>query len=223
MGDIIGQVLLMALIFFVIGLIIHLTKYLFSPSYRKELSDKKLLKIQLIDFLKVLKNSNDEAFIMKSLFLLSPSLNCNLHNYKHIEQDIKNEKSSEFPFEKNIYTCIYASIYSGCDSELQYCLEELNKKNISILLNTELKFGIELLKRQSELNEKYKNNDNFNLINSYNTKRSKYNNLLKKMRSELKSIKDNFIVENPDFILPNFENILNKLNNESDYKISLKI
>ena len=56
MGDIIGQVLLMALIFFVIGLIIHLTKYLFSPSYRKELSDKKLLKIQLIDFLKVLKN-----------------------------------------------------------------------------------------------------------------------------------------------------------------------
>ena len=111
MGDIIGQVLLMALIFFVIGLIIHLTKYLFSPSYRKELSDKKLLKIQLIDFLKVLKNSNDEAFIMKSLFLLSPSLNCNLHNYKHIEQDIKNEKSSEFPFEKNIYTCIYASIY----------------------------------------------------------------------------------------------------------------
>jgi hypothetical protein len=222
MGDIIGKVLLMALFVFVIGLILHLTKYLFSPSYRKEISDKKLLRKQLTDFLKALENSNDEAFIMKNLFLKNPSLNCNLHNYKQIEQDIKNEKSNKFPLETDIYTCIDAGIYSGCDYELSKCLENLNKKNISGLLNTELKIGIEILKKQSEINEKYKNNDNFKLISTYNTHRLKYNNLLKKMRNELKSIKENFIVENLGFTLPDFENILNKLNNESDYEILLK-
>ncbi len=222
MGDLIAKVLLMAVIFFVIGLIIHLTKYLFSPSYRKEISNKKLLRKELTDFLKVLKSSNDKALIMKSLFLSNHSLNCNLHNYKNIEQDIKNEKSNEFPIETNIYTCIDASIYTGCEYDLRNCLEDLYKKNIDELLNTELKFGIEILKKQSELIEKYKNNDNLKLISTYNIYRFKYNDLLKKLRNELKSIKESFIVENPDFEMPDLENILNKLNNESAFEILLK-
>lgn len=222
MGDIIAKVLIMAVIFFVIGLIIHLTYYLFSPSYRKEISDKKLLRKELKDFLKVLKSSNDEALIMKSLFLSNHSLNCNLHNYKNIEQDIKNEKSNGFPVETNIYTCIDASIYTGCEFDLRNCLEDLYKKNIDELLNTELKFGIEILKKQSELIEKYKDNDNIKLISTYNTYRFKYNDLLKKLRNEVKSIKESFVVKNPDFEMPDFENILNKLNNESAFEILLK-
>lgn len=222
MGDIIAKVLLMAVIFFVIGLIIHLTKYLFSPSYRKEISDKKLLRKELTDFLKVLKSSNDKALIMKSLFLSNHSLNCNLHNYKNIEQDIKNEKSNEFPIETNIYTCIYASINTGCEYDLHNCLEDLYKKNIDELLNTKLKFGIKILKKQSELIEKYKNNDNLKLISTYNIYRFKYNDLLKKLRDELKSIKESFIIENPDLEMPDLENILNKLNNESAFEILLK-
>jgi hypothetical protein len=82
MLDIIAKVLIMALIFVVLGLFIHIVKYIFSASYRNEIREKKILKNQINEYLTTLDNVNNSEDLFKKVSLTKSLLTINLDNYK---------------------------------------------------------------------------------------------------------------------------------------------
>ncbi len=220
MGDIIAKVLIMSVFMFFIGLIIHVVKYIFDPSYRKEISDKKILKKQLTEFLIDLENSNSEELI-KKLSLIKSFLNYDLKNYKEFVLNNHKNEMNGFPKETDLYACINVSIYLGAEYELKNCLNDLIKKHMSEKIESELKFGLDILKKQSELKEKYSKHLNYKLISTYNTYLFKYDRILKQKYSELTLMKEGLFNINSDVVFPNFDNILDRLNNENGYELFL--
>jgi hypothetical protein len=220
MLDIIAKVLIMALIFVVLGLFIHIVKYIFSASYRNEIREKKILKNQINEYLTTLDNVNNSEDLLKKVSLTKSLLNINLDNYKEFTLNSYDTYIKKFPEENTLITLINACIYVEKGYELKNCMNDLIKKNISEEINTELKFGTEILEKHNKLKEKYKNiNYEFIIYNSY---RFQINRLLKNLRSELIEITDNIKNQNNEIIIPNIENILDRLDNENGFEIYIK-
>lgn len=220
MLDIIAKVLIMALIFSVLGLFIHIVKYIFSASYRNEIKDKKILKNQINEYLKTLDNVNNSEDLFKKVSFTKSLININLDNHKEFTSNRYDTYFKKFPEENTLITLINACIYVEKVYELKNCMNDLIKKNISEEINTELKFGIEILEKHNKLKEKYKNiNYEFIIYNSY---RFQINRLLKNLRSELSKITDDITNQNNEIIIPNSENILERLNNENAFEIYIK-
>ncbi|WP_396154771.1 hypothetical protein [Flavobacterium macrobrachii] len=220
MLDIIAKVLIMALIFVVLGLFIHIVKYIFSASYRNEIREKKILKNQINEYLTTLDNVNNSEDLFKKVSLTKSLLTINLDNYKEFTLNSYNTYIKKFPEENTLITLINACIYVEKGYELKNCMNDLIKKNISEEINTELKFGTEILEKHNKLKEKYKNiNYEFIIYNSY---RFQISRLLKNLRSELIEITDNIKNQNNEIIIPNIENILDRLDNENGFEIYIK-
>jgi hypothetical protein len=213
MLDIIAKVLIMALIFVVLGLFIHIVKYIFSASYRNEIREKKILKNQINEYLTTLDNVNNSEDLFKKVSLTKSLLTINLDNYKEFTLNSYDTYIKKFPEENTLITLINACIYVEKGYELKNCMNDLIKKNISEEINTELKFGTEILEKHNKLKEKYKNiNYEFIIYNSY---RFQISRLLKNLRSELIEITDNIKNQNN-------ENILDRLDNENGFEIYIK-
>lgn len=220
MLDIIAKVLIMALIFVVLGLFIHIVKYIFSASYRNEIREKKILKNQINECLTTLDNVNNSEDLFKKVSLTKSLFNINLDNYKEFTLNSYDTYIKKFPEENTLITLINACIYVEKGYELKNCMNDLIKKNISEEINTELKFGTEILEKHNKLKEKYKNiNYEFIIYNSY---RFQISRLLKNLRSELIEITDNIKNQNNEIIIPNIENILDRLDNENGFEIYIK-
>jgi hypothetical protein len=220
MLDIIAKVLIMSFIFTVLGLIIHSVNYVFNKSYRKEIMDKKTLKKQINEFLILLNNINEREVLLEKISVTNSVFNFSLNNYKEFVSNIYEKDLKKFPVETTLFTLINASIYAEKEYELKNCLNDLIKKNKSEEINTELKFGIEIIKKQAELKGKNKNNSYEFII--YNTYRLMCNSLLKKMRLEFNIIKENLMAQDNNFIVPNFDHIIDRLSNEIEFGIFIK-
>lgn len=220
MLDIIAKVLIIGLVFFVLGLIIHIVKYIFSANYRNEIKEKKILKNQIKEYLITLDNVNNSEDLLKNVSLTKSFININLDNHKDFTSNGYDTYFKKFPEENTLITLINACIYVEKVYELKNCLNDLIKKNISEEINTELKFGIEILEKHNKLKEKYKNiNYEFIIFNSY---RFQINRLLKILRSELSIITDDITSHNNEIIIPNSENILVRLKNENAFEVYIK-
>jgi hypothetical protein len=176
---IIGGIVILATLF-------HLLKYSISSSYREDFKKNKIKKKLILDKLNQLKANYSDDVISNELYKgLEFVIKIDL-----VEDFINNTKSeiySEFPELQNIYTLISSSLIYGVDYELNIFLQNIHEKAQRNECKNEIVTSIKLLNSMIEIKEKFKHHKNFNQICKLSLSRSRYNNILSKLRDFEKS------------------------------------